>query len=348
MATETKLVTNRANSKRSTGPRTAAGKAVAKLNAVSHGLRSTAPVVPGERAKDWHDHRAGMLSALAPVGTLETELADRVALLTWRLRRVAAYETSVTFAAVAQANTPANDDDADTNPLAGYLSTFGATTPRTEPTIQKQLAAARDNAASFATMCEAFRNLLAAPPDDRLSGADAFHMLREASAYTPNGDEEVTNIDDEDFLGEVGVPEECRDDPEAWDGWTVGHVLARVTIIAADDEMTAPELLTRAVRQSGATADEERQKAERLEAELAPFVARRAAAEAVARAQAVLLDDAAMNKLLRYETHLNKQLVQTLHLLERLQAARVGNPLVPPLAVDVLVDTGNADALQAG
>jgi hypothetical protein len=129
---------------------------------------------------------------------------------------------------------------------------------------------------------------------------------------------------------------------------TVGHVLAGVTIIAEDEGITAPELLEQDIRQSGETADEERQTAERLEAELAPFVASRAAAEAFARAQAVLLDDAATNKLLRYETHLNKQLVQTLHLLERLPAARVGNPLIPPLAVDVLVDAGNTDALQAG
>lgn len=36
-----------------------------------------------------------MASDLAPVGVLESELADRVALLIWRLRRVSAFEAGV-------------------------------------------------------------------------------------------------------------------------------------------------------------------------------------------------------------------------------------------------------------
>src|SRR5215203_5796335 len=76
------------------GPRTEEGKAVVRWNATRHGISSPAPVVPGlEKKEDWQEHRDGILENLAPVGHLEVALAERVALLTWRLHRVTRYET---------------------------------------------------------------------------------------------------------------------------------------------------------------------------------------------------------------------------------------------------------------
>ena len=106
MTTLAKIDANRKNGKLSTGPKTAKGKAAAKMNAVTHGLRSLSPVLPDERPKDWNDHRAGIVAALAPVGTLETELVERVALLMWRLRRVVRYETAVTAAGIDERGRP--------------------------------------------------------------------------------------------------------------------------------------------------------------------------------------------------------------------------------------------------
>ena len=54
------------------GPKTQAGKEVARWNATRHGIRSPAPVVPGlEKAEDWEAHRDGMLDSLSPEGHLE-------------------------------------------------------------------------------------------------------------------------------------------------------------------------------------------------------------------------------------------------------------------------------------
>src|SRR5215211_2140635 len=76
------------------GPSTREGKEVTRWNATSHGIRSPAPVVPGvEKKEDWEGHRDGMLEDLAPAGPLEFALAERVALLSWRLHRVTRYET---------------------------------------------------------------------------------------------------------------------------------------------------------------------------------------------------------------------------------------------------------------
>jgi hypothetical protein len=88
MTTPFQLRANRANARRSTGPRTAAGKARPSLNALKHGLRAATTLLPGESAADWRAHREGVLLSLGVQGALETELADRVALALWRLRRV--------------------------------------------------------------------------------------------------------------------------------------------------------------------------------------------------------------------------------------------------------------------
>jgi len=76
------------------GPKTEEGKEVVRWNAARHGIRSPAPVVPGiEAQEDWERHLEGILESLAPEGRLETVLAERVALFSWRLNRVARYET---------------------------------------------------------------------------------------------------------------------------------------------------------------------------------------------------------------------------------------------------------------
>lgn len=70
------------------GPRSEAGKAAASQNAITHGIMSHTPIVPGENEADWLLHRDGILASLQPVGALESALAERVALLLWRLNRV--------------------------------------------------------------------------------------------------------------------------------------------------------------------------------------------------------------------------------------------------------------------
>ena len=99
-----KVAANRRNALRSTGPTSEAGKAVVARNTVRHGLLTNAPVVPGlEREEDWLAHRDSTLQSLAPAGHLELVLAERVALLLWRLGRVATYERAAAAAHHARA-----------------------------------------------------------------------------------------------------------------------------------------------------------------------------------------------------------------------------------------------------
>src|SRR5262249_51354821 len=98
---------NRHNSEQSTGPRTTEGKAVVSRNATKHGIFASMPVIPGECSQTWEAHRAGVVESLAPVGLLEMNLAERAALLLWRLQRLARFEAETVAAAVQAADVPA-------------------------------------------------------------------------------------------------------------------------------------------------------------------------------------------------------------------------------------------------
>ena len=80
-------------SNRSGGPRTAEGKAVTRYNAATHGIYSVTPVLPRvERQADWLAHRAGVFADLQPDGYMQEIYAERIALNSWRLRRLTRYE----------------------------------------------------------------------------------------------------------------------------------------------------------------------------------------------------------------------------------------------------------------
>jgi hypothetical protein len=87
MATEAQVVANRRNAEKSTGPRTAEGKAAVSQNAVKHGLLARQDIIRGEDQEEFELYREEMFWELEPVGTMECRLAERIVSLAWRLRR---------------------------------------------------------------------------------------------------------------------------------------------------------------------------------------------------------------------------------------------------------------------
>lgn len=62
-------------------------------NAIRHGLRTAALIIPGrESAGDWEQFSADALRSLAADGAVESALAGRIVELLWRMRRVARAE----------------------------------------------------------------------------------------------------------------------------------------------------------------------------------------------------------------------------------------------------------------
>jgi hypothetical protein len=300
MTSEKQITANRENAKKSTGPKTEPGRAIAKLNAVKHGGLSPLPVLPEVEARDeWDTHLAGTIMSLQPVGHLETVLAERVALLLWRMNRVARFEREVT--AVGQERVVA--DLAEQRRLDYRLQG-----PDHPDDVRTSLQEARRRLRAL----EAFDGL---PDSAQMSGGEADTVLYAVALPTET-------IDPETF----SMPEVVPDDVswEAFEGWTAGRVRQGIAAMAEAEESTPESLMASAHEQL------------RLE-----VIKQKAAAEQVAtdldhlRRERLLPDSAVVDRVTRYEAHLSRQLAQALHELQRLQASRAGEPVAPPVVVDV-------------
>lgn len=102
MAKPDRAETNRRNAAKSRGPRTDTGKARSALNRASHGLRSEATVIPGERAEDWQAFAEGIALDLGADGMAESAAATLIASNLWRLGRVARFEAAAAARAMSR------------------------------------------------------------------------------------------------------------------------------------------------------------------------------------------------------------------------------------------------------
>ena len=95
MVSQRQLEANRANAKRSTGPKSTSGKARSRLNAVTHGLTTRQLVVGAEKPEDFDALREALFADLEPSGALQCELVDEIARFQWRLRRIPVLEADL-------------------------------------------------------------------------------------------------------------------------------------------------------------------------------------------------------------------------------------------------------------
>jgi hypothetical protein len=95
MATANQIAANRTNAQRSTGPKTATGKAVAARNARKHGLFAKEVLAMGESAARFAELSQRVREALAPEGELEDALCARIVGCLWRLRRIVRLESAM-------------------------------------------------------------------------------------------------------------------------------------------------------------------------------------------------------------------------------------------------------------
>jgi len=87
MASKAQIAANRRNAEKSTGPQSARGKAAIGRNALSHGLTAARIICFDESEADFAAFAEGLRAALEPADPVEAQLAERIALCAWRLRR---------------------------------------------------------------------------------------------------------------------------------------------------------------------------------------------------------------------------------------------------------------------
>jgi hypothetical protein len=92
MTTERKRAANARNALRSRGRRTAAGKARAAKNRISHGLRSREALLPRENRKTFAALTDGLRECLQPKGMDEKRLVDLITRKVWKWRRLGRME----------------------------------------------------------------------------------------------------------------------------------------------------------------------------------------------------------------------------------------------------------------
>jgi hypothetical protein len=95
MVSQRKLEANRRNAQRSTGPKTAEGKVISRMNAWIHGFRAVHILGPGERLADFEAHCRLFIKDLRPWDETSTRLVLHLAECQWRLDRAGHYESRV-------------------------------------------------------------------------------------------------------------------------------------------------------------------------------------------------------------------------------------------------------------
>ena len=140
MSTERQIESNRKNAQRSTGPRSAEGKARVASNALKHGLTARRVVMPDENFEEFDTFRLGVLGDLNPNGENEQDLADKIVRQLWRLRRVPALEAALYGRANQSAMEPGELDSSTvlTQPLGRSLESF-ARLSRHETALSRSL-----------------------------------------------------------------------------------------------------------------------------------------------------------------------------------------------------------------
>ena len=94
MTSQKQLESNRANARRSTGPKTPRGKARSSSNALKHGLTAAKIVIGDENPQEFEALRANFERDFQSETDFERELVERIASYTWRLRRIPVFEAA--------------------------------------------------------------------------------------------------------------------------------------------------------------------------------------------------------------------------------------------------------------
>jgi len=337
MTTLAKVEANKRNSQLSTGPRTSEGKTAVASNAIRHGIYARVPVIPGESPDQWEAHRSGVVESLAPVGLLEVNLAERVALLLWRLQRIARYEAESVAAGIAEVETPPippPEDDYDGSPKQ-------KTRDEQLRDTRRELRNMREELADMQGARDFYQSALGVEEKDSVPFGVAESVLEAAYARASEAEVSLSNppeFESRTFLRRLG---QSRSDPRKVP-WTI-DLIERGLALYATFVRESPEQFRRDVGvEVEEWAEELSRTVRRLEGEAAALARLLSDEKASQRAEGLLPAGGRDERIAKYERHLHNLLTSTLHELERLQARRSGDAVVPPVVADVSVCVDSA------
>jgi len=94
MASDKQINANRLNGKKG-GPKTPAGRAAVRHNALKHGLSAEHPVLSLEELSVFEEYLAQLRQEFQPIGIMEQMLVDQIADAYWRRQRIVCLEVGL-------------------------------------------------------------------------------------------------------------------------------------------------------------------------------------------------------------------------------------------------------------
>ena len=297
------LASNRRNARKSTGPRSLQGKVASRMNAVRHGILSSAVVVRGVRIREHEEEfkalREECWKSLAPVGRIEEMLADKIVTAQWRLRRALMAETGEIVLSVDGGrrrrasreplplgifSNPFQDGARQMEKSSQGLDYLKAVLRSVRADVERE---GELTQAAYDRLLERFMN----KPNS---------LTRELLEYRERMAADASSFAKASADGEGTNPEEIKD------------IYRRAVLRYIEEKLVEYAELS--------SQSEEREDKE----------------ETAWQAANILPEAEVLEKILRYEGALNRELYRAMNQLERLQRRREGEEVTAPLMMDVM------------
>jgi hypothetical protein len=301
MTSQAQAQANGRNALQSTGPRTEAGIELTRFNAVRHGLRALQTVIPGEAPEEWEVHRVAVLEDLKPAGAVELALSEQIAAKLWRLGRVVRHEADLITIGQAKDELLFTHEKAITH-TSSFLDRMDRTDiPNFEDvkSTRRDLARAEEKVKNWRLALQALENLHKFKDSDVFDKDEwpIFDALKEDLALTEKEADVFTDEKENFAVHHARTMLKCRG--------TVKDVTDGMVTYWRDDKI--PEL---------------RERVAKAKKTLKNVLSRYEAAIDRLRLSRGLPDAAALDKIQRYEAHLERGLHRALERLQSLQEAR--------------------------
>jgi len=305
---EKQLEANKVNAQKG-GVKTKEGKAIVKYNALKHGLLAKEAVITvGEGAENPEEFNAclnDLKAQLDPEGTLEEILVEKVAVAYWRLRRAYRYEVGL----IRQELDTAIDDFYDETVEYGDKK-INKTDEEIDQEIEQEKEELKNWKKYHGRLCNMRKN--GKPLKDTFELDGPWEWLHDKTSYLlPRDEEGEITIWASDKLTEFLKDSASWTDKEVW------------------DELI--EVCEEKVKEITEEVVDLRKQKEKNRLKLQ-----------VIRKLGGVPSKGELDRLLRYEGTIERQLYKAMNQLERLQRMRAGDNVPAPVEVDVDVNTGQS------
>ncbi len=297
------LEANKKNAQKG-GAKTPEGKAIVKYNALKHGLLAKEVVITvGEGAESPEEFDAlleDLKTQFAPAGTLEEMLTEKIAVAYWRLRRAYRYEVGLIR---QELDTATDDFYSKTNYEDKKIN-------RTDEEIDQEIEQEKEGIEHWMKDKRDFTRMhkKGKPLEEIYDWEENWEWLEEKVQYLVAGDEDYDGFDPENLRKSLNDHADWSDDQI----WKALIEICEEKIQQHKDDIVSLE---------------KDKKKNKLKLQ-------------VIRKLGNIPSKNELDRLLRYEGAIERQLYKALNQLERLQRLRAGDNVPAPVEVDVDINTG--------